>query len=148
MAFSGELNIFGFALAIPYLRHVETAENDVLRGRYNRIDPVAGFRRFFEESMSSCASRLASSVSGTWMAIWSPSKSALNAGQTSGWTWMALPSISFGLEGLDAKTVQRRSAVQQDVRVLRDVFEDIPHFGAAGFDKAGCGLGRCGRILP
>ena len=34
--------------------------------------------------------------SGTWTAIWSPSKSALKAEQTSGCSWMALPSISTG----------------------------------------------------
>ena len=42
------------------------------------------------------ASSCASNESGTWTAIWSPSKSALNAAQTSGWIRMALPSTSTG----------------------------------------------------
>ncbi len=50
----------------------------------------------FEESISSSASTWAFGDSGTWTAIWSPSKSALNAGQTSGWILMALPSTSTG----------------------------------------------------
>jgi hypothetical protein len=41
---------------------------------------------------SSCASK----VNGTCTAIWSPSKSALYAAQTSGCSWMALPSINVG----------------------------------------------------
>ena len=41
---------------------------------------------------SNCASRL----KGMWTAIWSPSKSALNAVQTNGWSWIALPSIKIG----------------------------------------------------
>ena len=42
------------------------------------------------------ASAWASADSGRWTAIWSPSKSALNAWQTSGCTWIALPSTSTG----------------------------------------------------
>ncbi len=42
------------------------------------------------------ASACASAESGRWTAIWSPSKSALKAWQTSGWTWIALPSTSTG----------------------------------------------------
>ena len=59
-------------------------------------EPWAGERMLFEESMSTRASACASADSGRWTAIWSPSKSALNAWQTSGWTWMALPSTSTG----------------------------------------------------
>ena len=47
-------------------------------------------------SMRIRASAWASDDSGTWTAIWSPSKSALNAEQTSGWTWIALPSTRIG----------------------------------------------------
>ena len=47
--------------------------------------------------MSCLVSRTARRESGTCTAIWSPSKSALNAVHTSGWTWMALPSISTGM---------------------------------------------------
>ena len=42
------------------------------------------------------ASACASADRGRWTAIWSPSKSALKAVHTSGWTWMALPSTSTG----------------------------------------------------
>src|SRR5512133_3202859 len=58
--------------------------------------PWAGERMLFEESISTRASACASAESGRWTAIWSPSKSALKAWQTSGWTWIALPSTSTG----------------------------------------------------
>ncbi len=58
--------------------------------------PWAGDRMLFEDSISSRASAWASADSGRWTAIWSPSKSALNAWQTSGCTWIALPSTSCG----------------------------------------------------
>ena len=47
-------------------------------------------------SISTRLSICAFGDSGTWTAIWSPSKSALNAAQTSGWILIALPSISTG----------------------------------------------------
>ena len=58
--------------------------------------PEPGLRILLLAEIISLASICASSDSGTWTAIWSPSKSALNARQTSGWTWIALPSISTG----------------------------------------------------
>ena len=58
--------------------------------------PCAGERMLFAESMRIRASACASADSGTWTAIWSPSKSALNAWQTSGCTWIALPSTRVG----------------------------------------------------
>ena len=58
--------------------------------------PLAGDSTLFEASISVRASICASSDSGTCTAIWSPSKSALNAAQTSGCSWIALPSISTG----------------------------------------------------
>ena len=58
--------------------------------------PLAGDRMLFVLIMSTRASICASTESGTWTAIWSPSKSALNAVQTSGWSRIALPSISTG----------------------------------------------------
>ena len=58
--------------------------------------PWAGERMLFAESIRIRASAWASAESGTWTAIWSPSKSALKAWQTSGWTWIALPSTSTG----------------------------------------------------
>ena len=56
--------------------------------------PLAGDRMLLLDSMRMRASACASADSGRCTAIWSPSKSALNAVQTSGWIWMALPSIS------------------------------------------------------
>ena len=58
--------------------------------------PSAGLRMLLLESMRIRASAWASADSGRWTAIWSPSKSALNAVQTSGWIWIALPSTSWG----------------------------------------------------
>ena len=58
--------------------------------------PFAGDRMLFDDSISARASSCASIDSGTCTAIWSPSKSALNAVQTSGCSWIALPSISTG----------------------------------------------------
>ncbi len=46
--------------------------------------PSDGFRMLFDEIIRSRASSCASNESGTCTAIWSPSKSALNAAQTSG----------------------------------------------------------------
>src|ERR671915_435075 len=59
-------------------------------------NPLAGSSMFCVESMRTRASACASGLRGTCTAIWSPSKSALKAEQTSGWTWMALPSTSTG----------------------------------------------------
>ena len=58
--------------------------------------PLAGERMLLVDSIRIRASACASADSGRCTAIWSPSKSALNAVQTSGWIWMALPSISCG----------------------------------------------------
>ena len=58
--------------------------------------PFAGLRMLWDASISIWASSTALFPSGRWTAIWSPSKSALKAVQTSGWSWIALPSISFG----------------------------------------------------
>ena len=58
--------------------------------------PWAGERMLLEDSIRMRASACDSAESGTWTAIWSPSKSALNAWQTSGWIWIALPSTSTG----------------------------------------------------
>ena len=58
--------------------------------------PLAGDRMLLVESMRIRASACASHESGRCTAIWSPSKSALKAAQTSGWIWIALPSTSSG----------------------------------------------------
>ena len=57
-----------------------------------------GFSRLPEASISILASRQASSPRGRWTAIWSPSKSALNAVHASGCSLMARPSTSTGLK--------------------------------------------------
>src|SRR3972149_5096020 len=58
--------------------------------------PLAGDKTLLADSISPRASACASADSGRWTAIWSPSKSALNASHTSGWIWIALPSTSTG----------------------------------------------------
>ena len=58
--------------------------------------PSLGFKMLLEASINNLASACASLDNGTWTAIWSPSKSALNAGVTSGCRRIALPSISLG----------------------------------------------------
>ena len=96
--------------------------------------PLAGDRMLFDDIISTEASICASGDSGMWTAIWSPSKSALNAVQTSGWMPDGLALDQHRLERLDAEAVQRRRAVQQN-RVLADhLFEDVPHLGPLLFD--------------
>ena len=58
--------------------------------------PFAGERMFFDAFISTEASIWASGASGTCTAIWSPSKSALNAVHTKGWMRIALPSTRTG----------------------------------------------------
>jgi len=65
------------------LGQVVDPEHHVLR-RDGHGAPLDGERMLFDDSMSTCASICASMESGTCTAIWSPSKSALNAVQTSG----------------------------------------------------------------
>src|SRR5512135_1886155 len=86
--------------------------------------PLAGDRILLVDIISTRASSWASSESGTWTAIWSPSKSALKAVQTSGCSWIALPSISTGSKD----------------RMLADhLFQDVPNFRTLLFHHA---LGR------
>ena len=58
--------------------------------------PSCGLRMLLLASMRKRASDCASTDSGTCTAIWSPSKSALNAVHTSGWSLIARPSTSTG----------------------------------------------------
>ena len=51
---------------------------------------------FWAASISIRASACASFDKGTWTAIWSPSKSALNAVVTRGWRRIARPSTKIG----------------------------------------------------
>ena len=82
----------------------------------------------FDDIISARASSCASSDSGTCTAIWSPSKSALNAGADQR---MQLDRLAFDqhrLERLDAEAVQGRRAVQQHRMLADDLLEDVPHF--------------------
>ena len=58
--------------------------------------PLDGDKILFVESINILASNWASKLNGTWTAIWSPSKSALNAAQVKGCNSIASPSISLG----------------------------------------------------
>jgi hypothetical protein len=58
--------------------------------------PLAGDMMLFDDIISTDASICASGDSGMCTAIWSPSKSALNAVQTSGWMRIAFPSTRTG----------------------------------------------------
>ena len=58
--------------------------------------PSCGFNKLFVDSIKNLASACASGDNGKWIAIWSPSKSALNAVQTNGWSLIALPSTRTG----------------------------------------------------
>src|ERR1700680_5025714 len=100
-------------------------------------EPCAGDRMLLLDSISTDASICASGDSGMWTAIWSPSKSALKAVQTSGWIRIALPSTSTDrrrVERVDAQPGKRRRAVQQH-RVLANHFlEHVPHFRTLELD--------------
>ena len=60
--------------------------------------PSEGDSRLAVESIIRRASSWAARLRGTWTAIWSPSKSALKAKQTSGWIWIAEPSTRTGMK--------------------------------------------------
>ena len=60
--------------------------------------PSLAERMLLEDIMRFLASAMAPLKSGTWTAIWSPSKSALKAVQTNGWIWIADPSTSTGMK--------------------------------------------------
>src|SRR5881392_1405573 len=95
--------------------------------------PFAGDSRLAVESIISRASRCASLESGTWTAIWSPSKSALNAVQTSGWIWIAEPSTSTGMNAWMPRRC-RGGAVEQHRVVLDDLLEDVPDLRTHALD--------------
>ena len=67
--------------------------------------PLAGDRYYLIDIINTRASTCASTDSGTCTAIWSPSKSALNAAQTSGCSRMAFPFDPNGIEGLNSEPV-------------------------------------------
>ena len=104
--------------------------------------PEAGDRMLLDAIIRSFASSWASWDSGTWTAIWSPSKSALKgrAGQRVQLDGLALDED--GLEGLDAEAVQRGRAVEQDRMVLGDELQDVPDLRADLLEHALGGLER------
>jgi hypothetical protein len=91
--------------------------------------PFCGFRMLCEASISSWASRMAGLLNGTCTAIWSPSKSALNAVVTSGCSCIALPSTSFGWKAW----IERRCSVGARFKhhrvTFQNIFKDIPNHG-------------------
>ena len=88
----------------------------------------------FDDSIRIRASACASALSGRWTAIWSPSKSALNAWQTSGCTWIALPSTRTGSNAWMPEAVERRRAVQQHRMLGDDLLEHVPDVGRHRLD--------------
>src|SRR5438067_144235 len=58
-----------------------------------------------------------------------------------------LPFDEERLEGLDAETVKRRRAVQQNRMLLDDLFERIPHFDGLQLDHLFGGLDRTDQAL-
>ena len=57
--------------------------------------PFEGLKILLVDIINTLASNCASKLKGIWTAIWSPSKSALKAAQTSGCNSIAFPSISL-----------------------------------------------------
>src|SRR5438876_9121143 len=87
--------------------------------------PEAGDSTLFDDIISTEASICASGESGMCTAIWSPSKSALKAVQTSGWILIALPSTSTGSKAY-TQPVKSGSAVQEHRMVFDDLFQNVP----------------------
>ena len=58
--------------------------------------PFDGLNILFVDIINTLASNCASKLKGIWTAIWSPSKSALNAAHVNGCNSIASPSINFG----------------------------------------------------
>src|SRR3981189_74880 len=109
--------------------------------------------------ISTRASSCASSDSGTCTAIWSPSKSALNAAQTNGCSWIALPSIRTGSNAwmpsrcsgggrFHSQGGARVRGTGQQPGVLADpLVENIPDLGTLLFDELLRLLHRGGQTL-
>ena len=58
--------------------------------------PSLGARMWFAANINTLASACASALSGRWIAIWSPSKSALYAVHANGCNFNARPSVKTG----------------------------------------------------
>ena len=96
--------------------------------------PFAGLRMLLLDSIRIRASACASALSGRCTAIWSPSKSALNAVQTSGWIWMALPSISCGSNAWMPRRCSVGRPVEQHRVLGDDLLEHVPDDRAGPLD--------------
>src|SRR5579871_1543219 len=103
--------------------------------------PLAGLRMLLVDIIKTRASSCASSDSGTCTAIWSPSKSALKAVQTSGCSWIALPSISTGSKAWMPSRC-RVGARLSSTGCSDHLLEDVPDLGPLLFDHAFGGLDR------
>jgi hypothetical protein len=66
-------------------------------------------------------------------AIWSPSKSALNAVQTNGWILIALPSTGQ-VQSLNTQSVQSWSTVQQNRMLANNFLKNVPNDRFLTFD--------------
>ena len=91
--------------------------------------PLAGERMLLAESIRVEASIWASTDSGTWTAIWSPSKSALKAAHTSGWIWMALPSTRIGSKAWMPSRCSVGARLRKIGCSLDDFLEEVPDLG-------------------
>ena len=80
------------------------------------------------------ASACASGLSGRCTAIWSPSKSALNARTDQRVELDGLAFDELRLERLDAEAVQGRCTVQQHGVLGDDLFEHVPDLRAVALD--------------
>src|ERR1700751_5307654 len=89
-------------------------------------EPVAGCRLLLVDIIRTRASSCASSESGTCTAIWSPSKSALKAAHTSGWSWIALPSISTGSNARMPGGGKGGGGFEQHRMLADHLVEDVP----------------------
>jgi len=110
-------------------------------------EPLAGCRMLLVDIISTRASSCASSESGTCTAIWSPSKSALKAAQTSGLKLDRLAFDQHRLERLDAEAVQRRRAVEQHRMLANHLVENVPDLGLLLLDQLLRLLHRGGQAL-
>ena len=92
--------------------------------------------------MSILASSWASCDSGTWTAIWSPSKSALKAAQVSGCSWIAFPSIRTGSKAWMPSRCRVGARLSMTGMVLGDELQDVPDLRAHLLEHALGGLER------
>ena len=93
--------------------------------------PSAGENRFSVDIIRMRASACAAADSGTCTAIWSPSKSALNAVTNQRVNLNRLAVHQHRLEGLDPQAVERRGAVEHDRMLADHLFQRVPDLRAS-----------------